>query len=114
MCQQVRDAGGNTLVVISANQPTLYQAIQLHFSPLPGSDRLPALDRREAHTLEIGHGRQQETRHLVASTDLSAYLDDEFTLQAKDQRSWHSCAMQRSACCSAHEFVTCPPVRLSA
>jgi hypothetical protein len=35
----------------------------------------PLTDRRVAHTLENGHGRRLERRELVASTDLTAYLD---------------------------------------
>jgi predicted transposase YbfD/YdcC len=33
------------------------------------------VDRREAATHDRGHGRQHEVRHLVASTDLTEYLD---------------------------------------
>jgi hypothetical protein len=32
------------------------------------------VDQREAQTHDRGHGRQDEVRHLVASTDLNAYV----------------------------------------
>ena len=77
LCRQVTAAGGDYLLLVRENQPTLYQAIDLLFDPPPDSDPLPLLDRREARTLERGHGRTQEVRHLVASTDLTAYLRDD-------------------------------------
>ena len=36
---------------------------------------LPLMDRREAQTVDQGHGRADDTRHLIASTDLTDYLD---------------------------------------
>jgi predicted transposase YbfD/YdcC len=75
LCGQVVDAGGDYLVLVRENQPTLLQDIALLFDPpadLPAP--LPLLDRREAVTLEQGHGRTHDRRHLVASTDLAGYL----------------------------------------
>ena len=74
-CRQVRTAGGDYLLLVKQNQPALHDAIALLFDPPDGLDPLPLLDRREAHTLGRGHGRTNERRHLVASTDLTAYLD---------------------------------------
>jgi predicted transposase YbfD/YdcC len=73
LCQQVLDAGGNYLLLVKENQPTLYNAIRLLFDPPPSLAALPLLDQREAQTHERGHGRQDEVRHLVASTDLNDY-----------------------------------------
>jgi predicted transposase YbfD/YdcC len=73
LCQQVLDAGGDYLLVVKENQPTLHADLQLLFDPpVPAP---PLGDRREAHTLDRGHGRDQERRHLIASTDLTGYLD---------------------------------------
>ncbi len=67
--------GGDYLLLVKENQPTLYDDIRLLFDPPADMDALPLLDRREARTRDRGHGRQDEVRHLVASTDLTAYLD---------------------------------------
>ncbi len=75
LCRQVLDRGGDYLLLAKANQPTLAQDIRLLFDPPPEVAALPLLDRREARTLDYGHGRTDERRHLVASTDLTAYLD---------------------------------------
>jgi predicted transposase YbfD/YdcC len=73
LCQQVLDAGGDYLLVVKENQPTLYRDLQLLFDPpFPAP---PLSDRREARTTEHGHGRQDETRRLIASTDLNGYLN---------------------------------------
>jgi len=74
LCQQVLDAGGDYLLLVKENQPTLYAAIALLFDP-PPADALPLVDRREVRTVERGHGRRDDTRRLVASTDLTGYLD---------------------------------------
>lgn len=70
LCQQVLARGGDYLLLVKANQPTLYAAIALLFDP-----SLPMEDRREARTIDQGHGRTAERRHLIASTDLVEYLD---------------------------------------
>jgi predicted transposase YbfD/YdcC len=75
LCRQVLDAGGDYLVLVKENQPTLYADLALLFDPPTACASLPLLDRREAQTRDRGHGRQEEVRQLVASTDLSAYLD---------------------------------------
>src|SRR5579871_5777748 len=75
LCQQVRDAGGDYVLLVKENQPTLYNDIRLLFDPPAPSKPLPLLDRREARTVDRGHGRRNDVRHLVASTDLTDYLD---------------------------------------
>lgn len=89
LCQQVLTAGGDYLLLVKQNQPTLYQDIALLFDP-PGAVRPPALDdRREARTRETGHGRQAEERHLIASTDLTGYLDWPGVAQViRIERTW--------------------------
>jgi predicted transposase YbfD/YdcC len=73
LCEQVLAAGGDYLLLVKANQGTLYRDIRLLFEP-PASS-LPLCDRRVAHTIETGHGRTMERRDLIASTDLTDYLD---------------------------------------
>jgi predicted transposase YbfD/YdcC len=73
--QQFYDAGGDYLLLVKENQPTLHADIALLFDPPPARAPLPLLDRRTARTTDRGHGRREEVRTLVASTDLTAYLD---------------------------------------
>jgi predicted transposase YbfD/YdcC len=76
LCRQVLDAGGHYLLLVKRNQPTLQRDLQWLFDPPAGMEpRLPLLDQRDVQTLERGHGRQQERRHLIASTDLVGYSD---------------------------------------
>lgn len=73
LCRQVLAAGGDYLLLVKENQPTLHEDIHLLFDPpLPAP---PLSDRREARTVDHGHGRHYDTRHLVASTDLVGYSD---------------------------------------
>ena len=74
-CEQVLAAGGDYLLIVKENQPTLYEDLRLLFAPDPSYRALPLTDRREARTVEHGHGRHYDTRHLVASTDLVGYSD---------------------------------------
>jgi predicted transposase YbfD/YdcC len=74
LCAQVLAGDGDYLLLVKDNQPQLRADIRLLFDPPAGSRPLPLLDRREARTVERGHGRQDDTRHLVASTDLTGYL----------------------------------------
>jgi len=76
LCRQVTRAGGDYLVLVRENQPTLHHDLALLFDPPADlSAPLPLLDRREAVTVERGHGRTHDRRHLIASTDLTDYLD---------------------------------------
>lgn len=74
LCQQVRAAGGDDLLLVKENQPALYQDIQLLFDPPAGIAWRPLTDRRTTRTIDTGHGRRPEIRELTASTDLTAYL----------------------------------------
>lgn len=75
LCRQVLDAGGDYLLVAKENQPALHADLALLFDPPPTVPAAPLDDRREATTVERGHGRTHDRRHLVASTDLTHYLD---------------------------------------
>ena len=72
IAQQIRAQGGHYLMIVKANQPTLYAAIDLVF-------RLPPPPRAEHHcdqvtTISKGHGRL-ETRTLERTCALNGYLD---------------------------------------
>jgi predicted transposase YbfD/YdcC len=73
LCQQVLDAGGDYLLLVTENQPTLYNDIRLLCDPSSSLAALHLRDQREAQTHTRGPGRQDEVRHLVASTDLHDY-----------------------------------------
>jgi predicted transposase YbfD/YdcC len=93
LCRQVCAAGGAgalwALLLVKENQPALHAAIALLFDPPADLAALPLLDRREARTLDHGHGRRDECRHLIASTDLSTYLDWPGVAQVfRRERTW--------------------------
>lgn len=75
LCQQVLAAGGDYLLAVKQNQPQLFADIQLLFDPPATLHALPLQDRRQAETIDYGHGRTRERRKLTASTDLAGYLD---------------------------------------
>lgn len=74
LCQLVVDSGGDYLFIVKENQPTLHEDIRLLFDPPPGI-ALSLTDRREAQSVDHGHARHYDTRHLIASTDLVGYSD---------------------------------------
>jgi predicted transposase YbfD/YdcC len=73
LSQHVLSAGGDYLFLVKENQPELFDDIRVLFDP-PNAT-LPLLDRREARTVDQGHGRYDDTRQLIASIDLTGYLD---------------------------------------
>ena len=75
VCAQVLAAGGDYLLLAKENQPTLHRDIALLFDPPAADPGTPLLDRREARTVDQGHGRADDTRHLIASTDRVGYRD---------------------------------------
>lgn len=68
-CQQILDAGGEYLVVVEANQPTLYADIQTVFDEPPPGERFSFAEQHDQH------GDRREVRRLWASTALTGYLD---------------------------------------
>lgn len=82
------EAGGDYLLTVKENQPTLCNDIRLLFDPPPGIAP-PLEDRREARTIDQGHGRHDDTRHLTASTDLVGYSDCPHLAQVfRLERTW--------------------------
>lgn len=67
-CQRIRDAGGDYLFVVEANQPTLYADIQTLFDDPPPGERFAVAEQRGRH------GDRHEVRRLWASTALTGYL----------------------------------------
>jgi predicted transposase YbfD/YdcC len=91
LCTQVREAGGDYLLLVKANQERLHDDLALLFDPPATMPGVPLTDRRVAHTLETGHGRRMERRELIASTDLNAYLDWPGAQQVfRVERTWHA------------------------
>lgn len=87
ICKQVCEAKGDYVILVKANQATLFEDIRLLFE-YPDS-ALTLTDRREATTIDCGHGRSAETRHLIASTDLVGYLDWPYHAQVfRWERTW--------------------------
>lgn len=89
LCAQVLAAGGDYLLLVKENQPTLFADIGLLSDPPAALGPAHLMDQREAATRDRGHGRQDEVRHLIASTDLTAYLDWPGLAQVfRLQRTW--------------------------
>ncbi|HXZ04836.1 MAG TPA: ISAs1 family transposase [Ktedonobacteraceae bacterium] len=72
-CHQVIAAGGDYLLVVKLNQPTLYEDLALFFQDPP----VDCLDWRTASSCNKGHGRL-ENRWLWASTELNDFLAREW------------------------------------
>ena len=69
LCAQVVGAGGDYLVLVKGNQPTLLADIELALAAPP-----PGRAVATARQADIGHGRR-ETRRLRATTALAGYSD---------------------------------------
>src|SRR5438477_13076750 len=68
LCAQVLAAGGDYLVTVKANQPTLYAAIALLFTEPPPDEVFATTAHYDQH------GDRVEVRQLTAATSLNAYL----------------------------------------
>ncbi len=85
LCRQVQAAGGDYVLPVKENQPTLHADLHLLFDP-------PA-------NVETGHGRSRERRELVASTDLTVYLDWPGLQQVfRLERTWREHGQEKRAC----------------
>lgn len=78
-CRQVLKAQGADVLLVKGNPPRRHEAIRRLFDPPAATDPLPLPGtrwvRRETRASENGHARQDDTRHLVASTELTGSLD---------------------------------------
>ena len=98
LCAQVRAAGGDYLLLVKANQGTLYRDIQLLFDPPATVPAAPLTDRRVVRTVESGHGRTRERRELIATMDLDGYLDWPGVQQVfRLERTWREHGMPKRA-----------------
>jgi predicted transposase YbfD/YdcC len=71
LCTQVLAAGGDYLLTVKRNQLTLHRALAQVFDP----EARPVLYRQEYRTINQGHGRTAEVRHLIATADPLALPD---------------------------------------
>jgi predicted transposase YbfD/YdcC len=90
LCQQVREAGGDYLLLVKDNQPSLLRDITWLFEPPSRREQpLPLMEQRTARTVERGHGRTYDPRVLTATTDLTGYSDWPGLAQVfRLERSW--------------------------
>ncbi len=91
LCRQVVEAGGDYVVLVDDNQPTLNADIAQVFAPPPalaaGHGRI-MLEERRARTVEKGHGRIEE-RAIRVSSELAGYLDWPYAHQVFEvRRTW--------------------------
>lgn len=90
LAQQILDAGGHYLMVVKANQPTLYHEIDLAFSTLPPTTSWEQeYWEYERHiNQESGHGRF-EYRALESTTALNHYLRWPGVKRVLRRTRWH-------------------------
>jgi len=110
LCAQLRAAGGDYLLLVKENQPALHRDLALLFDPPADAPAPPPLlDRREAVTVEKGHGRTHDRRRLVASTDLTGYLDWPGLAQVfRLERTWRERGLPKRA--RHYGITSLPPV----
>ena len=93
LCAQVVEAGGDYLVLVDDNQPTLKADIEQVFAPPPPpapGHGVIVMEEQQAQTVDKGHGRL-EVRELRASSELREYLDWPYLEQVFEvRRSWTS------------------------
>lgn len=108
LCEQVLAAGGDYLLLVKDNQPSLLRDITWLFEPASAREApLPLLDQRAARTVERGHGRTDDTRVLTATTDLVGYSDWPGLAQVfRLERTWHADGIDQHA---IHYGVTSLP-----
>ena len=83
LCEQVMEAGGDYLMIVKANQKSLYEDIELCFEePLSGFYAY-------AET-EGSHGDRRERRRLWATDMLRTYLDWPGQRQVLKVESWRA------------------------
>jgi predicted transposase YbfD/YdcC len=97
LCTQVVEAGGDYLLIVKENQPTLLADIVQVFTPLTAEER----ERSGVHTVhplplqtyrvvEKGHGRLEE-RQIRVSSDLAGYSSWPYLAQVFEYtRTWTS------------------------
>ena len=78
LCHALRQAGGDYLFLVKANQPQLLEDIRLLFAPPEPAKRagegILRLPEQHAQTAEVGHGRI-DIRRIRVSSELNGYSD---------------------------------------
>lgn len=69
LCQQVLNAGGDSLLMVKDNQLEAVIAIRKYFDPPPALAGFPRFGWRTARTINTKHGRRPEIRDLTAWSD---------------------------------------------
>ena len=91
VCADVVGAGGDYLVLVASNQPTLQADIAQLFAPepAPGPGHAPwAIEETRARTVEKGHGRL-EVREIRVSSELAEYVNWPYAQQVFElRRTW--------------------------
>lgn len=95
LCRQVVAAGGDYLLIVKANQPTLLADIQQVFAPLTAEEQartgvhtVHPLPSETYRTVEKGHGRIEE-RQIRVSSELAGYSPWPYVTQVFEYtRSW--------------------------
>ena len=98
LCEQVLAAGGDYLLTVKRNQPSLHRALLQVFDP----EARPLLDRQEERTINKGHGRRAEVRHLIATADPLALPDWPGIAQVfRIERTWREKGKSIARCATA-------------
>lgn len=91
VCADVVEAGGDYLVLVDGNQPTLQADIAQLFAPPPAPRPGHApwtIEESYARTVEKGHGRL-EVREIRVSTELADYVNWPYAQQVFElRRTW--------------------------
>lgn len=68
IAQQITDQGGDYLMIVKENQPTLLKWVKATIDGIPWFSQPPS----RAQTIEVGHGRIEQ-RKIIASSGLAGY-----------------------------------------
>ncbi len=78
IAQQILDQGGDYLLALKENQPTLWEEVQSLFAQARDQVFVDLVEE-QAHEVSKGHGRLEIRRHtVIADPDILAWLDDEY------------------------------------
>src|SRR5581483_128060 len=106
LCTQVVEAGGDYLVLVKENQPTLLADIRQVFAPLTAEERertgvhtVHPLPKASYRTVEKGHGRLEE-RVIRVSGELAGYSSWPYLEQVFEYtRTWTSKGVSKQQIC---------------
>ena len=104
LCTQVVEAGGDYLLIVKENQPTLLADIEQVFAPLTAEEQARSgvhtvhpLAIQTYQTVEKGHGRMEE-RQIRVSSELAGYSSWPYLVQVFEYtRTWTSKGVTQAA-----------------